>query len=80
VDTATGYWLEGPGSITGIAKFCLLHSFQAGSGAHPASYPMGIRGSFLGEKRTESETDLSPASNAEVKNDGSILPLPHTSS
>jgi len=26
------------------------HCIQTGSGAHPASYPMGTRGSFLGGK------------------------------
>jgi hypothetical protein len=28
--------------------FSLLHSVQTGSEAHPASYPMGTRGSFPG--------------------------------
>jgi hypothetical protein len=28
----------------------LHHHIQAGSGAHPASYPMGTRGSFPGDK------------------------------
>jgi len=37
-----------------------------GSGAHPASYPMGTRGSFLGVKRPGSEADHSPSS-AKVK-------------
>jgi hypothetical protein len=27
-------------------EFSLLHSTQTGSGAHPAFYPMGVRGSF----------------------------------
>jgi hypothetical protein len=30
-----------------------LHRVQNGSGAHPASYPMGIKGSFLGNKVAE---------------------------
>jgi hypothetical protein len=30
----------------------LVHRVQNGSGAHPASYPMGTRGSFLGGKAT----------------------------
>jgi hypothetical protein len=40
---------------------------QNGSGAHPASYPMGIRGSFPGVKRPGREADHSPTSSAEVK-------------
>jgi hypothetical protein len=31
-------------------EFSLLHVVQAGSGAHPTSYPMGTRGSFPGGK------------------------------
>jgi hypothetical protein len=31
-------------------NFPLHHRIQTGSGAHPASYPMGTRGSFLGGK------------------------------
>jgi hypothetical protein len=49
-------------------------SFQTDSVAHPASYPMGTRGSIPG-----GEADLSPSS-AEVKNSGAIPPLYHTSS
>jgi len=30
--------------------FSLCHSVQTGSGAHPASYPMGTRGSYHGSK------------------------------
>jgi hypothetical protein len=29
-----------------LQDFFLLHSVQTGSGAHPASYPMGTGGSF----------------------------------
>jgi hypothetical protein len=43
-----------------------LHRVQSGSGAHPASYPMGTRGSFLRGK-AGSEADHSPPSSAEVK-------------
>jgi len=32
----------------GHMTFSLLHRVQNGSGAHPASYPMGTRGCFLG--------------------------------
>jgi hypothetical protein len=34
----------------GAGNFSLHHRVQSGSGAHPASYPMGIRGSFPGGK------------------------------
>jgi hypothetical protein len=40
-----------------------LHVFQAGSGAHPASYPMGT-----GAKRPGRVAGHSPPSNALVKN------------
>jgi hypothetical protein len=43
------------------------HRFQTGSGAHRASYPMGNRSSFPGDKRPEREADHSPPSSAEVK-------------
>jgi hypothetical protein len=29
---------------------CCLHSVQTGSGSHPASYPLGTAGFFLGNK------------------------------
>jgi hypothetical protein len=48
-------------------EFSLLHVAQTGSGAHPASYPMGT-GSFSPEvKRPGSETDDSPSTSAEIK-------------
>jgi hypothetical protein len=34
----------------GAGNFSLHHRAQNGSGAYPASYPMGIRGSFPGRK------------------------------
>jgi hypothetical protein len=34
----------------GTGNFSLHQRVQNGSGAHPASYPMGIRGSFPGGK------------------------------
>jgi hypothetical protein len=46
VGIATGYGLDGPGAIPGMARFSLLHSVQTCPGAHPASYPMGT-GCFL---------------------------------
>jgi hypothetical protein len=44
-------YLEGDDDeITFIRKFVFLHRVQNGSGAHPASYPMGTRDSFPGSK------------------------------
>jgi hypothetical protein len=43
---------------------------HTGSGAHPASYPMGTGGSFPGGKaRPGRDADHSPLSSAEVKNE-----------
>jgi hypothetical protein len=36
--------------LAGAGSFSLHHRVQNGSGAHPASYPMGTRGSFSGSK------------------------------
>jgi hypothetical protein len=43
------------------------HRDQNGSGAHPASYPMGNRALSVGSKRPGRETDDSPPSSAEIK-------------
>jgi hypothetical protein len=48
-------------------NFSLHHRFQNGSGAHPASYPMGTGVSFLGGKVAGREADHSTLSSAEVK-------------
>jgi hypothetical protein len=54
VSIALGYGLDGHGSkvrlLAGAVNFSLHHRVQNGSGAHPASYPMGTRGSFPGGK------------------------------
>jgi hypothetical protein len=43
---------------------------ETGSGAHPASCPMGTGGSFPGAKaRPGRDADLSPPSNVEVENE-----------
>jgi hypothetical protein len=54
---------------TGAGNFSLHHRVQNGSGSHPASYPMGTRGSFLGGgvRRWGREADHSPPSSAEVE-------------
>jgi hypothetical protein len=54
VGTALGYGLDDRGSRVrfpaGARNFSLHHHVQNGSGVHPASYPMGTRGSFPGDK------------------------------
>jgi hypothetical protein len=56
VGIALGYGLDDRGSRvlfpTGAGNFSLHHRVQNGSGAHPASYPMGTRGSFPGGETT----------------------------
>jgi hypothetical protein len=47
--------------------FNKLHA-QNGSGAYPASYPVGTKGSFPRVNRPGREADHSPPSSAEVKN------------
>jgi hypothetical protein len=50
MDVATRYELDGRDSIPGKGKHFFLHSFQTGSGAHPASYPKDKLGSSLEAK------------------------------
>jgi hypothetical protein len=53
VGIALGYGLDGRGSRVRFplkAGNSLHHRVQNGSGAHPASYPMGNRDSFPGGK------------------------------
>jgi hypothetical protein len=54
VGIAPGYGLDDRGSgirfPKGAGDFSLLHRVQTGSGAHPASYPLGKTGSFPGGK------------------------------
>jgi hypothetical protein len=54
VGIALGYGLDDRGSRVrfpaGAGNFSLHHRLQNGSGAHPASYSMGTRGSFPGGK------------------------------
>jgi hypothetical protein len=51
---APGYGLDDRGSRVRFpaeaGNFSLHHRVQNGSGAHPAYYPMGTRGSFPGGK------------------------------
>jgi hypothetical protein len=54
VGIALGYGLDDRDSRVPFpaeaGNFSLHHRVQNGSGAHPASYPMGTRGSFPGGK------------------------------
>jgi hypothetical protein len=51
-----GYGLDDRGSRVRLPReagnFSFHYRVQNGSGAHPASYPMGARGSFPGSKGT----------------------------
>jgi hypothetical protein len=71
VDLATGYGMDdrmmGVRFLAGAGNFSLHYRIKTGSGAHIDSYPVGIRGSFLGEKMPGCEADHSPPSSAEVK-------------
>jgi hypothetical protein len=57
VGIATGYGLDdrmfGVRFPVRAGNFSLRHYVQTGSGAHPASYPMGTEGSFHGGKAAE---------------------------
>jgi hypothetical protein len=56
VGIALGYGLDDRGFRVrfpvGAENFSLHHRVHNGSGAHPASYPVGTRGSFPGGKVT----------------------------
>jgi hypothetical protein len=43
-------WMMGVRVPVGTGNFSLHHRVQTGCGSHPASYPVGNRGSFLGGK------------------------------
>jgi hypothetical protein len=49
---ATG-WTTGVQFPPGAENYSLRHSVQIDSGTYPASYPMGIVGSFRGGKAAE---------------------------
>jgi hypothetical protein len=60
----------------GAGNFSLHHRIQNGSGAHPASYPMGTRNFSLGVKQPGREANHSPPSSVEVKNSWSYTSTP----
>jgi hypothetical protein len=63
-------WTTGVGSPTKAEDFSSSLCIQTGSGAYPASCPMGTGGPFPGGKaRPGRDADPSPPSNAEVKNE-----------
>jgi hypothetical protein len=66
-----GYGLDDRGSRVRFpaeaGNFSLHHRVQNGSGAHPASSPISIMGSFPGVKQPGREADHSSPSSAEIK-------------
>jgi hypothetical protein len=68
VQCLTTFWTIGVRSPTGAEDVSSSLCVQTGSGAHPASYPMGTGGPFPGGKaRPGRDADHSPPSSAEVK-------------
>jgi hypothetical protein len=52
----------------GAGNLSLHHRVETGSGTHPASYPVGARGSFPGGKAAGPEAGHKPPSSADVSN------------
>jgi hypothetical protein len=74
VSIVSGYGLDDRAievrSPTGAKNFSCSLCVQTGSGAHPASYPMGTVGPFSGAKpRPGRDADYPPLSSAEVENE-----------
>jgi hypothetical protein len=70
VGIATAYGLDDRGAGVRVpvgSEFSLLYIVCTGSGAHPASYPMGTGGSFPEGKAQGREADHSPPASAEFK-------------
>jgi hypothetical protein len=70
---------NGVQSPTGAENFSSSLCIQTGSGAHPASYPMGTRGPLPGDEAwLGHDADHSPPTSAEVKNEQELYLLsPH---
>jgi hypothetical protein len=63
-------WAIGVRFPVGAKDFSSILCVQTGSGAHPASGPMGTGGPFPGAKeQPERDADHSAPSNADVKNE-----------
>jgi hypothetical protein len=71
VSIVADYRLDDRGSIADRGRdFSSSLYVQTGSGAHPASYPMGTGDPFPGGKaRPGRDANHSPPSNVEVKNE-----------
>jgi hypothetical protein len=70
------YRLDNRSSIpTGTGNFPLRQRVQTGSGAHPASYPVGAGGNTAGGVKLTTRLHLTPR----LRMCGAIPPLPHTS-
>jgi hypothetical protein len=81
VGIALGYGLNNRGSRVrfpaGVGNFSLHRRVQNGSGAHPTSYPMGTRGSFLGGKAAGAWSwPLTSIYCGDKRMSGAIPPLP----
>jgi hypothetical protein len=68
------------GFQAGGGNFSLHYQLHTGSGAHPASYPMGTGDFSSGAKRPGREAYHSPPSSAKVKNAWSYTSTPPVSS
>jgi len=78
---ATGYGPDdqmiGVRFLAGTGNFSLRHYVQTGSGAHPASYPTGIRCSFTGGKTAGAWSwQLTYTYSRDQRMHAAILPLP----
>jgi hypothetical protein len=65
-------WTIGVRSLAGAKDFSSSPCVLTGSGAHPASYPMGTE---TGKARPERDADHSPPSSAEVKYESELYLL-----
>jgi hypothetical protein len=77
-----GLWAGRPGFDSRQGHEILPYSTASRPALGPTQAPIQWAPGALssGVKRPRHESDHSPTSNAEVKNGGAILPLPHTSS
>jgi hypothetical protein len=73
---SVSYWSYKRSTWNSRRGFRWFTWYHTDSEAHPASYPVGTRGSFLGVKRPGREADHSHPSSAEVKNAWSYTSVP----